>query len=52
MSSIEDIAAMKMNTIVQNGTRFKDFIDIYFIHWFVAFANETYLKPFLQLKVS
>jgi hypothetical protein len=29
--SIEDIAAMKMNDIEGNGTRSKDFIDIYFI---------------------
>ena len=29
--SIEDLAAMKMNAIAGNGTRSKDFIDIYFI---------------------
>ncbi len=29
--SIPDIAAMKLNAIVGNGTRSKDFIDIYFI---------------------
>lgn len=29
--SIEDIAAMKLNAIAGNGTRSKDFIDIYFI---------------------
>ncbi|HKL09347.1 MAG TPA: nucleotidyl transferase AbiEii/AbiGii toxin family protein [Bacteroidales bacterium] len=29
--SIPDIAAMKINAIVGNGTRSKDFIDIYFI---------------------
>lgn len=29
--SIADIAAMKLNTIAGNGTRSKDFIDIYFI---------------------
>lgn len=29
--SIEDIAAMKLNAIAGNGTRPKDFIDIYFI---------------------
>ncbi len=29
--SIEDIAAMKLNAITGNGTRSKDFIDIYFI---------------------
>jgi hypothetical protein len=29
--AIEDIAAMKLNAIAGNGTRSKDFIDIYFI---------------------
>lgn len=29
--SIEDIAAMKLNAIAGNGTRSKDFVDIYFI---------------------
>ncbi len=29
--SVEDIAAMKLNAIAGNGTRSKDFIDIYFI---------------------
>lgn len=31
MCSIQDIAAMKVNAIVGNGTRFKDFADIFFI---------------------
>lgn len=29
--SVEDIAAMKLNAIAGNGTRSKDFIDIYFL---------------------
>lgn len=29
MASLDDIAAMKLHAIVQNGTRHKDFIDIY-----------------------
>jgi len=29
--SIEDIAAMKVNTITGNGTRSKDFVDLYFL---------------------
>ncbi len=29
MASLDDIAAMKLHAIVQNGTRLKDFIDIY-----------------------
>ena len=31
MASIEDIAAMKFNAIVQDGSRLKDFIDIYIL---------------------
>jgi len=31
MASLKDIAAMKLNAIVGNGTRVKDFIDIYFL---------------------
>lgn len=31
MASIEDIAAMKLNAVAGNGTRVKDFIDIYFL---------------------
>jgi hypothetical protein len=31
MASIKDIAAMKLNAIAGNGTRAKDFIDIYFL---------------------
>ncbi|UCS92390.1 hypothetical protein KZP23_17035 [Echinicola marina] len=28
MASLKDIAAMKLNAIVQNGSRLKDFVDI------------------------
>lgn len=31
MASIKDIAAMKLNAVAGNGTRVKDFIDIYFL---------------------
>ena len=31
MASLKDIAAMKLNAIAGNGTRVKDFIDIYFL---------------------
>ena len=31
LMSLEDISAMKLNSIAGNGTRSKDFIDIYFI---------------------
>lgn len=31
MISMEDIGAMKIHAIVQNGSRYKDFIDMYFL---------------------
>lgn len=31
MATLEDIAAMKLNAIIHNGTRVKDFIDIAFL---------------------
>lgn len=31
MASIQDIAAMKLNAVAGNGTRVKDFVDIYFL---------------------
>jgi hypothetical protein len=35
LASLEDIAAMKLNAIVGNGTRLKDFIDIAFMSAYV-----------------
>ena len=42
--SKEDIAAMKLNAIVQSGKRLKDFIDIYFLleHFSIADMLEFY----------
>jgi hypothetical protein len=31
MASLKDIAAMKLNAIVQDGSRMKDYIDIYML---------------------
>lgn len=31
LASIEDIGAMKLHAIFQNGTRIKDFVDVYFL---------------------
>jgi hypothetical protein len=31
MASLEDIAAMKLNAIIGNGTRLKDFVDVAFL---------------------
>ncbi len=36
MASIEDIAAMKLNAIVVNGTRLKDFIDLAFLSSYLS----------------
>jgi len=47
--SIEDIAAMKLNAISGNGTRSKDFIDIYFI--LKQYSINDILK-FYELKYS
>lgn len=46
--SLEDIAAMKLNAIAGNGTRSKDFIDIYFIlkEFTVAEILEFYKKKY------
>ena len=38
MASILDIAAMKLNAIVGNGTRVKDFIDIAFLSSFLSLS--------------
>ena len=42
ISSKEDIAAMKLNAIVGNGSRVKDFIDIYFL------LNEYSIQEILE----
>lgn len=39
IASKPDIAAMKVNTITGNGTRIKDFIDIYFLLWEYKFSE-------------
>jgi len=49
LMSIEDIAAMKLNAIAGNGTRSKDFIDIYFI--FKQFSIEDILE-FYKIKYN
>jgi len=39
IASLEDIAAMKVNAITGNGTRVKDFIDIYFLLQMFSLAD-------------
>jgi hypothetical protein len=46
MAAIDDIAAMKINAIVTNGTRLKDFVDIYFLER--KFGLEPILKDYLD----
>lgn len=41
LADIEDIAAMKLNAIIGNGTRIKDFIDIAFISSFLSLQQMT-----------
>ena len=36
LASLEDIAAMKLNAIVGNGTRLKDFIDVVFMSCYLS----------------
>lgn len=38
MLSLEDIGAMKLHAIVQNGSRLKDFIDVYYLLERIPFA--------------
>lgn len=47
MASLEDIGAMKLNAITDNGTRLKDFVDIYYLleyhpleHLLTAYENK------------
>ncbi len=41
LASLEDIAAMKLNAIVGNGTRLKDFVDIAFLSSFLSLEQMT-----------
>lgn len=48
MLSLHDIAAMKVNAIVGNGTRIKDFLDIYYLLKEMSYQDiiESYLKKY------
>lgn len=48
MLSLNDIAAMKVNAIVGNGTRIKDFIDIYYLLKQISYGQviESYVKKY------
>lgn len=46
MLSMEDIAAMKLNAIFHNGSRLKDFIDMYFL--LEKMSMETMTAAFVQ----
>ena len=48
LASLEDIGAMKLHAIFQNGTRIKDFIDMYFLleHHPLKVYLESYRKKY------
>jgi hypothetical protein len=48
MASLQDIAAMKVNAISGNGTRVKDFVDIYFLLKSMSFQSiiESFSKKY------
>lgn len=46
IASLEDIAAMKINAIVQSGSRLKDFVDIFFL--LEHFGLEEILNFYVQ----
>lgn len=48
LASIQDIGAMKIHAIFQNGTRIKDFVDMYFLldHYPLKNYLETYEKKY------
>lgn len=48
MASMQDIAAMKLNAIVGNGTRLKDFVDIAFLssHMPLSLMLDAYTKKY------
>ncbi|HWD90509.1 MAG TPA: nucleotidyl transferase AbiEii/AbiGii toxin family protein [Mucilaginibacter sp.] len=39
LASLEDIAAMKLNAIVGNGTRLKDFVDVAFLSCYLSLGQ-------------
>jgi len=54
MASLVDIAAMKINAIVGNGTRIKDFLDIYYLLQKMTYSEilEAYLKKYPDVNAT
>lgn len=48
MVSLQEIGAMKLNAIVQNGSRYKDFVDMYFLleHFPLKLFTDAYEKKY------
>jgi hypothetical protein len=48
MASLQDIGAMKLNAILQSGSRYKDFVDIYFLleHHPLQLLSDAYEKKY------
>lgn len=47
LASLEDILSMKVNALIQRGSR-KDFIDIYFIIKYLDLKSENVISFFIQ----
>ena len=47
-ASLEDIAAMKLNAVIGNGTRLKDFVDIAYLSSYLSFDQmiDAYQKKY------
>lgn len=52
MVSKEDIGAMKLNAITGNGTRYKDFVDVYFILEHLPLSKMLYHQDIVKSKID
>ena len=54
ISSLEDIGAMKLHAIVQNGSRLKDFVDVYFLleHLPLQFFGKAYEQKYPDVNIQ
>jgi hypothetical protein len=54
MASLEDIGAMKLNAIVGNGNRLKDFVDMFYLLEFKSFKllGEAYEEKYPNMNIQ
>lgn len=54
MTSLHDIGAMKIHAIVQNGSRYKDFVDMYYLLEYYPLASlvEAYNKKYSEANTN